>query len=65
MLPHYVERVLTLLQCRDKAVTSVEEGKAKIFQCRDIPTILRQHHVNVATMQLNVLTSKASPTVKL
>ena len=62
---HYVEKVLTLLQCREKAATSAEEGKAKIFQCRDIITKLRQHHVNVAIVQLNVVTSKAALEVKL
>ena len=54
-----------LLQCRDKVETSVEEGKGKIFQCHEIITTLRQHHVNVARTQLNVVTSKVAPTVKL
>ena len=54
-----------LLQCRDKATTLAEEGKAKIFQCRNIITTLKKHHVNVATVQLNVATSKAAPIVKL
>ena len=41
-----------LFQCHDKAATSTEEGKAKIFQCHDIITTLRQHHVNVATVNV-------------
>ena len=54
-----------LLQCRDIAVTSVEEEKTKICQCHDIITTLRRHQVNTATAQLNVVTSKAALTVKL
>ena len=53
-----MEKVLTLLQCRDKAVVSAEDGKAKIFQCCDIITTLKQHQANVAT-------SKAALEVKL
>ena len=65
MSRHYVEKVLTLLQSRDKAATSAKEGKTKIFQCRDIITTLWQHHVNVATVQLNVATSKSALVAKL
>ena len=48
MSRHYMEKVLTLLQCRDIAATSAEEGKAKICQFRDFITTLRRHQVNIA-----------------
>ena len=53
MSRHYMKKVLTLLQCRDMAATSTKEGKAKIFQCRDIITTLRRHQVDVATSSRN------------
>ena len=56
---------MTLQQCCDIAVTSAEEGKAKICQCRDIITTLLRHQTNVATSQLNVTTSEATSTIKL
>ena len=62
---HYVEKVLTLLQCCDIAMTSAEKGKAKICQCHNIITTLSRYQVNVATTQLNVATSKATSIVKL
>ena len=46
MSRHYVEKVLTLLQCRDIAVTSAEEGKvnnmAMLLHHHDIVTTLTQ-----------------------
>ena len=62
---NYVGKVLTLLQCRDIATKSVEEGKAKVCQCRDNITTLRRYQVNVMTVQLNVVTSEAALAVKL
>ena len=49
MSRHCVVKVLTLLQCRDIAATSVEEGKEKICQYHDIIMTLLQHQTNVVT----------------